>query len=159
MDFLHFAARDKGDTLIDLGCGTARASYALSKWLKVYCFDCVDARECDLPFIEGNLWDLFGLPKFDWIFSTDVLEHIPPAEVDKTLDGMAHITRKGGLFSISHLPSPGTDFDDDLTDVELHLTIMPGKWWTEKIVRRWQDVKWHDRGLMNSSVYTFGAPL
>jgi len=153
--FLFSSAREQGDTVIDLGCGTGRAGKYLADYkkkmpggeprvLNVTLFDFVDVREVDLPFIEGNMWELDGLPVFDWILCCDVLEHIPPQYVDRTLDGMAKITRKGGLLTIAHVPSSTADFSDMEIIEDLHLTIESPHWWQAKIESRWQIKEWCD---------------
>jgi len=153
--FLFSTAREPGDTVIDLGCGTGRAGKRIAdyrkktstgqiKHINVVLFDFVDAREVDLPFIEGNLWDLSGLPVFDWILCCDVLEHIPPQYVDRTLDGMARITRKGGLLTIAHFASSTAHFPDMEVIEDLHLTVQPPEWWQAKIEKRWQIREWRE---------------
>lgn len=130
-----------GDTVIDLGCGTGRAGAALAaKQFNVTLFDLLNAVDPDinLPFIEGNIWDLSALPVFDWIYCADVLEHVPPEQVDNTLTGMARITRKGGLLSISHI----IDECGKQIDEQLHLTIKPPSWWREKIEKLWTVTSW-----------------
>jgi SAM-dependent methyltransferase len=155
--FLFASRRSPGDTLVDLGCGTGRAGKQLSKYLNVFLFDLIhQAVEVDLPFIEGNIWDLSALPEFDWIFCTDVLEHIPPERVDVTLAGMQRITRKGGLLTVSHINSNMADFGLE-RDEPLHLTVQPAGWWTEKIGKLWHikdvETNWRD------SRFTLGSPI
>jgi len=153
--FLFSSAREQGDTVIDLGCGTGRAGKYIADYRKkmpagepkvinVTLFDFVDVREVDLPFIQGNMWELDGIPVFDWILCCDVLEHIPPQYVDRTLDGMAAITRKGGLLTIAHFPCSTADFPDMDVIEDLHLTIESPHWWQAKIDKRWQVREWRD---------------
>lgn len=150
--FLFRTDRELGDTAIDLGCGTGRAGKFLADYKKktlageikkinVTLFDLIDAREVDLPFIQGNIWDL-QVPVFDWILCCDVLEHMPPQYVDQTLDGMARITRKGGLLTIAHFANSTAEFDDMDVIEDLHLTIEPVSWWKPKIEKRWQVREW-----------------
>jgi ubiquinone/menaquinone biosynthesis C-methylase UbiE len=157
--FLFTSRRAPGDTLIDLGCGMGHAGKRLSKYLHVFLFDLVhQAVEVEgLPFIEGNIWDLSALPVFDWVYCCDVLEHIPPERVDETLTGMARITRKGGIATVSHLPSPMSDFGITERNEELHLTVESSDWWTEKIGKLWHikniETNWRD------SQFTLGPPI
>lgn len=146
---------ERGDTLIDLGCGTGRGGAALAaKGFNAFLFDLVPSAVDDhvkLPFIEGNIWDLSGLPVFDWIYCTDVLEHVPPEQVDNTLAGMAAITRKGGFLTISHV----VDGYGAAINERLHLTIEPFEWWYEKISRLW-NVKEYERNHRSSWIVLGG---
>ena len=147
----------RGDTLVDLGCGTGRAGALLGlKGFKVTLIDFVDALDDDIrrstPFIEMNLCQLEGLPVFDWIYCADVMEHIPPEYVDQTLDGMARITRKGGIFSISHK----LDGYGKLVNERLHLTIQNSSWWGQKLLDRWELPK-SEPGT-GASIYIVGKP-
>jgi 2-polyprenyl-3-methyl-5-hydroxy-6-metoxy-1,4-benzoquinol methylase len=154
--FLNSVPWEKGDTLIDLGCGTGRAGKALAnEGLHVFLLDLVkDAVDPDiiLPFISANLWNLPRALKFDWIYSTDVLEHIPPCYVDATLDGMVEMTRKGGMLQIAH-------FQDGFGKVigeTLHLTVEPPEWWRKKITERWPVLRWETD--QSRSIAFLGTP-
>ena len=154
----HFRSRiapARGDTVIDLGCGTGRGGAALAaKGFNVTLFDLVPSavdEGVSLPFIEGNLWDLPVLPVFDWIFCTDVLEHIPPEHVDAALKGMAKITGKGGFLTIAH-------FQDGFGNVigeRLHLTVEPPDWWRPRIEKFWHIQEWETTG---TSAVVLGGP-
>lgn len=126
-----------GDSLVDLGCGTGRAGAALAAaGLRVQLLDfCRDAVEvAGLTFIEAVLWALPpGLPRYEWIYCVDVLEHIPPEYVDATLDGMADLTLQGGYLQIACTP----DGCGALIGERLHLTVQPPAWWRAHIARRW----------------------
>lgn len=140
-----------GNTAIDLGCGVGRGGKYLSLMSKkramdVTLFDLIDARAeevRDLPFIEGNIWDL-PPTVYDYILCCDVLEHVPPQYVDRALDGMAAITRKGGLLSIAHFTASTADWPDAEMIEDLHLTVEPPEWWQPKIESRWQVKEWRD---------------
>lgn len=133
------------DSLIDLGCGTGRAGKALAlQGFNVTLFDLVDAVDSGngLPFIAGCLWELPESPKYQWIYCTDVLEHIPRDHVAATLKGMAAITGKGGLLQIAHFQ----DGCGQLIGETLHLTVKPPEWWQEKINKLWTVNKWDVEG-------------
>lgn len=126
----------KGESLIDLGCGTGRAGRLLSQQgLNVFLFDHVEALDTgvDLPFIEGNLWNIPALIQFDWFYCCDVLEHIPTEKVDAVLDNIAALTTRGGFFQIALFP-------DEWFGEVLHLTVESQGWWMQKLAARWKRV-------------------
>lgn len=138
----RFSAVASRGSLIDLGCGTGRAGVKL--WhlgFDVTLFDLTKTAldkttiQSGLPFIEGSLWGswLFAAP-FDWIYCTDVLEHIPPERIDETLDNMAKLTRRGGFLQIAMFEDGFGSYIGD----RLHLTIQSADWWMEKISSRWE---------------------
>jgi 2-polyprenyl-3-methyl-5-hydroxy-6-metoxy-1,4-benzoquinol methylase len=136
--FLDLAQPSPGDTLIDLGCGSGRASVALAEaGLNVTQLDITetsrDPHARGLPFIEACLWDLPELPKFNWVYCCDVMEHLPTHTVDKALDHMAAITGKGAFMQIALFPEAFGRFIGET----LHLTVKPAEWWQEKINKRW----------------------
>lgn len=138
----RFAAVASRGSLIDLGCGTGRAGVKLRDLgFDVTLFDLTKTAldkttiQAGLPFIEGNLWGswLFSAP-FDWIYCTDVLEHIPPEHIDATLDNMAWLTGLGGFLQIAMFEDGFGSYIGD----RLHLTIQPADWWMAKISSRWE---------------------
>jgi SAM-dependent methyltransferase len=136
--FLELAEWQPGDTLIDLGCGTGRATIELqTAGLFVYAYDitekCLDAEvRGKIPFIQGCLWEMDLASKKDWIFCCDVMEHIPPEHVDAVLDRIARITKKGAFFQIALWPD---GFGSRIGET-LHLTVMRAEWWLEKIQKK-----------------------
>ena len=134
--FMQHCGWEPGDTLIDLGCGTGRAGKKFAKaGMDVTLLDFVNAVDDNnhLPFIEMCLWELPKGETFDWIFSADVLEHIPTERVADVLDGMARLTGKGGMLQIAQFP----DGCGNMIGETLHLTIKPTNWWMDKINARW----------------------
>lgn len=148
--FRSFIAREKYDTLIDLGCGTGRVGKKFAqKHFKVFQLDLVDARDpgVQFPFIEACLWELPFKAQFDWFYCADVMEHIPPTRVNKVLDNIAGMARKGGCFTISHIKD---DFGERIND-RLHLTIEPPLWWLRQLEMRWPVIVW-DEGTTSAAV-------
>lgn len=138
-DFLKGCAWKPGDTLTDVGAGTGRAGRKLAaQGLRVTLLDCCpEANETDLPCRQVILWDLpASIPRFDWIYCVDVLEHIPPEYVGSTLDALAAITIKGGYLQIALF----NDGFGKLIGERLHLTVKPLDWWKPHISARWSDV-------------------
>jgi trans-aconitate methyltransferase len=93
-----------GETLNDYGCGTGRAT----KWfqdhgLEVLGIDHADnACEEDVPVLLDCLWDMTTMvPRSDYGFCCDVMEHIPPAQVDAVLDTIARLTKVCAWFRIA----------------------------------------------------------
>lgn len=140
--FLEHVLFAPGDTLIDLGCGTGRATLTLKKHFpSVYGLDLCESAldpsvQGNIRFVQGCLWDLpewLFYARWNWFYCCDVLEHIPTEKVDDVLDNCAVIA-KGGFFQIALFPS-------EWFGEVLHLTVMPQDWWVEKIRARWKSVK------------------
>lgn len=159
----HFTREMKpptGDSIIDLGCGPGRASALLHmRGYSVFQLDITEAsrdqevRNMGLPFIEACLWALPDvMPKFDWVYCTDVLEHLPTEKVDAALDCMRAITGKGAFMQIA-LFAEG--FGRHIGET-LHLTVETPDWWQKKINQRWNVERYLiDAGRM---VVLAGAP-
>lgn len=116
-------------TLIDIGCGCARATQHLEdEGHTVTGIDFVDARETDVPFQHADITNPLPLTA-DVGYCCDVMEHIPEEDVDKVLQNiMAATTRT--FFSIS--------FEHDhygavTVGHPLHLTVRPFTWWRDKL--------------------------
>lgn len=114
---------------IDLGCGLG---HLVAVWndqgIEAYGLDITS--DCLHPnvlerwghrFIEACLWHFALGQHFEFGICTDVMEHIPPTHVDRTLECMAaHCDEI--LFKVAHSPSL---FHGDT----LHLTLQPASWW------------------------------
>jgi 2-polyprenyl-3-methyl-5-hydroxy-6-metoxy-1,4-benzoquinol methylase len=137
-----------GQSLIDFGCGTGRvARDFLAKGLHVtlvdissYCLD-EEVRSMlrlirgQIEFLPACLWDLpESLKPAHWIFCCDVLEHIPPEQVAKTLGGMAKRMRHGGFLSICMKE----DLSGRLIGQPLHLTVKGADWWRAALEEHFQ---------------------
>lgn len=139
-DFLARADWQPGESLLDAGSGTGRASRRLAEaGLNVFMLDitrtATDAK-ISLPFVEACLWALPFKASFNWVYCCDVLEHIPTDKVDAVLDNLAAATSNGAFLQIA-LWADG--FGRRINDV-LHLTVQPAGWWLDRIMRRWNDV-------------------
>lgn len=123
-DFLR-----KPGTLVDIGCGTGRASLKWSKKHRVTMLDFADnAPEVDLPFINTNIFGKWPKDAWDYGYCCDVLEHLPEDKVEKALINIRRHCNK--VFFTIH-------FDQDqlgsLVGHPLHLTVKPFTWWRDKL--------------------------
>jgi len=128
-EFIKNTAR-KGDHILDMGTG--HGSTVL--WLRERGFNCkgIDITRRGLPsevvasaFYEAPLWDMpFDDSFFDYTFSVDVLEHIPPTMVEATIKEIYRITRVETFHCIATI--------DDPNYPNVHLTIAPIQWWKKK---------------------------
>lgn len=102
-----------GGSVLDAGCGSGRGALALRKagFDVILCDFTGDGLVPDaqsLRFIETCLWDplgpklgyLFGR-KVDYVYCTDVLEHIPPVFTMLVVSRLLEVARKGVFLSIS----------------------------------------------------------
>ncbi len=131
--FLAIAKPQPHQTVYDFGCGTGRGAARIAKRCRVVGFDfaenCRDEsvkdafefRRHDLTRpIEGEIAD-FG-------YCTDVLEHIPPADVPTVLRNIVTAARRVYL-NISTVP----DHLGSLIGEQLHLTVQPMDWWRDEL--------------------------
>lgn len=136
---------EEGDVLIDFGCGTGRAAKTfLSAHLRVelidHCANCLDEEISLLThmmpdrcrFWQSCLWNLSSkIPKGEWGFCCDVLEHIPPEKIDAALQSISQKISKGALFSI-YLTE---DQFGAAIGEPLHLTVQSKEWWLQRLKR------------------------
>jgi 2-polyprenyl-3-methyl-5-hydroxy-6-metoxy-1,4-benzoquinol methylase len=146
--FSYFGSRiEEGQSITDYGCGMGLIAVPLlEKGLSVQLVDITETSLQDaihtlllfekerLKFFEASLWNLpKGVKKTDWIYSVDVLEHIPEEKVLETLKNLASRCTRGGLIQVFL-----TDDDlGELIDEDLHLTVKPLAWWEEAISKYW----------------------
>lgn len=118
-------------TLIDIGCGTGRASQKLADmgWTVTMLDHVAVKGRPKLPFIKATVWNDWRVDDgFDQGFCCDVMEHIPPEMVDRTLDNIMWYCHRV-FFSINFLP----DHFGGQVGHPLHLTVKPFEWWVEKL--------------------------
>ena len=137
--------------IVDFGCGTGRAAMKLNNLgydvlLTDFTGNSRDTAVTSLPFIQ---WDISEPIPFTGScgYCTDVMEHIPPHQVDRVIENM--LTACGKVFfQISLVP----DVMGQLIDQPLHLSVHPYSWWIEKFKSIGYSVKWsEDNG--NSALY------
>lgn len=116
--------------MLDIGCGDG----GVVKALRDIDFDCfgLDITSVKLIpevkdyFYEAPIWRMpFKDNEFDFTFSTDVLEHIPPHMVDYTIKEIFRITKRKTFHNIA-------TFEDNRRGFNFHLTVQPIGWWKEK---------------------------
>jgi SAM-dependent methyltransferase len=119
-----------GGTLADIGCGTGRAGVRLSGTFDVTLIDFAkNALDpgIDLPFIRADITrHIPGM--YDYGYCCDVMEHIEPRKVDKTLKNILAAC-KSVFFSIHF----GPDNFGRLVGHPLHLTQECFVWWRDKL--------------------------
>lgn len=130
---------EQGASVIDFGCGTGRAAQYFHN-LGFYVIGVDFASNCLDPdthfrFEQKCLWEPMNL-NADYGFCTDVMEHIPPAFVDRTLDEIAKSVNKACYFQIA----TSRDGMGRLIGERLHLTVEQPQWWYNKLQEFFPDV-------------------
>lgn len=130
--------------VIDFGCGTGRAGLRM-KWagLDPLLIDFTDnSRDLEayvLPFRQHDLTK--PLPeKANYGFCTDVMEHIPPSDVEKVITNIME-SAKTVFFQIC----TAKDSMGDLIGQELHLTVENHDWWKTMFRTLGYSVTWEGR--------------
>lgn len=131
-------------TVIDFGCGTGRGAKAISDEtdcqlvLMDFADNCRDEEVAYLPFIE---WDLTKPcpTSSEYGFCTDVMEHIPPSDVDAVINNVL-ASSPNVFFQISTVDDV---FGGDV-GYPLHLTVEPYGWWMNKFMKLGYSVTWSE---------------
>ena len=129
----------QGDSITDFGCGMGWCvKWFIEQGYESTGVDITDvALDADVPFVKAALWDLDKLPKAQYGFSSDVLEHIPPDRVMDTLKAIHDSTSKAVYLNIDTIP----DAFGILIGEKLHLTVRPAKEWEADLRKIWKEVK------------------
>lgn len=127
--------------VIDFGCGTGRAGVKLAKagcdvLLSDFTVNSRDKEAQSLPFIQHDLTQPFP-ESAQWGYCTDVMEHIPTADVDAVIRNIMGACQKC-FFQISTVP----DVMGAHIGQVLHLTVQPLIWWVEKFRSLGYAINW-----------------
>lgn len=123
-EFVMRSSREP-DKLLEVGCGNGMVVKTLDMaGRKVQGADITLAgvKGDTGLFTEAPLWDLpFADNEFDYTFSSDTLEHLPPRLVGQSISEMFRVTSKKMFHIISTVES--------VYEPGLHLIIQPISWW------------------------------
>lgn len=124
-------AQPKG-RVIDFGCGTGRGALKIKEagcdvLLVDFAGNCRDPQALLLPFRKHDLTKPLD-EKAEYGFCTDVMEHIPPEQVDDVLRTIFGCCERV-FFQISLVD----DTCGAIIGRPLHLSVHPASWWTEKL--------------------------
>lgn len=128
--------------IIDFGCGTGRGGLAIHKitgqpvTLVDFADNCRDPGAYDLPFVLADLTKPIPA-QAPYGYCTDVLEHIPPADVDAVI-GNVMASAPCVFFQISTVPDNFGSF----IGKPLHLSIQSPSWWIERFKALGYAVLW-----------------
>jgi 2-polyprenyl-3-methyl-5-hydroxy-6-metoxy-1,4-benzoquinol methylase len=137
--FLDMARPPRGSTILDAGCGSGKAGVALRAiGFEVQLCDLTPdglvAAARDLPFTTVCLWDDLRSQlnyamggAFDFVYCTDVLEHIPEALTMLTVSRLLAVARKGVFLNISTV----SDTHGVWIGQTLHQTVKPFVVWRD----------------------------
>lgn len=115
-------------TLLDFGCGRGDAYRSPHKVWHHWGLERANVTLYDPAFNRDNVLPAAGR-KFDVVVCSDVLEHVPEAEVDEFIDRLAAYTRHALWASVCCRPAK-KKFEDG---TNLHVTVQPYSWWLEKV--------------------------
>ena len=114
-------------SIIDYGCGKGLLKAVIEKDFNLTCYN-YD------PYVSAHS-SMPPLNTYDLLINTDVLEHVPEADVDTILGQMANIS-KIAFFNIS-CRKAGTILPNG---ENAHCTIYPPRWWQHKLAQHFGNV-------------------
>lgn len=139
-DFLCLSKPSKHDVVIDFGCGTGRGAMMIHAKTPATVLMTDFAENCLDQDVRESLNDRLTFRRHDLTipldvegcigFCTDVMEHIPPEQVDLVLSNIVTAATKV-YFNISTVP----DHMGALIGEHLHLTVETHEQWKERLER------------------------
>lgn len=148
VDVLLATFPDPRGQILDLGCGPARAALRLTEAGRhVTCVDFAenarDKEAAGLPFLQ---WDLARpIPlRAPYGYCCDVMEHIPPAQVEDVLSNIAAAVTDTVVMRIEFEPDV---FGEAVLGLPLHLSLHDADWWLAALQRHFADVSYEGNGI------------
>jgi SAM-dependent methyltransferase len=155
--FIDIAEVKKDDVIIDFGCGTGRGAKRIH-----------DLTGCEFVMVDfaNNSLDDAVKADFNWYtkvihdlsqpldlesekgYCTDVMEHIPPDQVDSVLNNVMRASKRV-FFQISLID----DVCGSMIGQKLHLSVHPFEWWIEKFKALGYHVEWAQDGGESAMFY------
>lgn len=133
--------------VIDFGCGTGRGALAIERLTECelllvdFTTNSRDPEAERMKFMQADLTKPIPA-KANYGFCTDVMEHIPPDDVEKVIANVMASAPKT-FFQISLVP----DSMGALIGHPLHLSVHPFGWWAEVFTRLGCRIEWsEDKG-------------
>lgn len=152
--FLDMAQTTMRGSVLDAGCGSGKGSLALrAAGFDVTACDLTDAgivpEAKAVPFIQTALWsDLKRQVGFrDWVYCTDVMEHVPPTFTMLVVSRLLEVARRGVFLSIALMP----DEFGKWIGKPLHQSLQNFNQWREQLDTVGQVVEARD--LLHTGVY------
>ena len=134
--FLTVCAPEKHETILDVGCGTGKATHKLRELgyeaygvdLAYNAMETNDRDEVVDYLMVGDYTEMRC--EYDWIFCCDMLEHLPNSQLEPTLKKIARESAKGFYLQVPTFPDHGKQWEEDC-DFVLHHTVKDAAWWAE----------------------------
>lgn len=151
--FLDMAKPALGASVLDAGTGSGKGALALrDASCYVTALDITDAglpEAFPVPFVEASLFRPLPFPtkQFDYVYCTDVLEHIPEAFTMAVVANLLRVTSRGLFLSISLVP----DSFGVWAGRPLHLTVKDFSWWKQSLSELGTVVECRD--LLNTGIF------